>query len=340
MKKKVLFICGSMNITTQMQQIANELPEYDKFFTPFYADGFIKLLNKLKLVEFTIIGDKRSGECHRYLESQNLTIDYGGNQHEYDLVVTCSDLVVQKNIENRRRIVVQEGITDPEKFSFHLVKNVKFLPKWFAGTAANGISNNFDYYCVAGDGYRELFIKKGVKPEKIRVTGIPNFDDCQKYHDNDFPHHGYVLVCTSDLREKYRYENRKKFIKHALDIAKGRQLIFKLHPNEKFAKRTAEIKRLAPDALVFTSGSAEEMIANSEALITSYSSTIYVGLALGKEVYSVLDMDELRQLTPIQNGCAARHIADVCREVIDDAYKSNASVSSSNKHIPAHALNG
>ena len=39
------------------------------------------------------------------------------------------------------------------------------------------------------------------------------------------------------------------------------------------------------------------MIANSEALITSYSSTIYVGLALGKEVYSVLDMDELRQLT-------------------------------------------
>ena len=49
--------------------------------------------------------------------------------------------------------------------------------------------------------------------------------------------------------------------------------------------------------LAYTSGSAEEMIANSEALITSYSSTIYVGLALGKEVYSVLDMDELRQLT-------------------------------------------
>lgn len=337
MKKKILFICGSMNITTQMQQIAQELPEYDKYFTPFYADGFIKLLNKLRLVEFTIIGDKRAGECHRYLETHKLPIDYGGTQHDYDLVVTCSDLVVQKNIQDKKRIIVQEGITDPERFSFHLVKTFKFLPKWFAGTSANGISNNFDYYCVAGEGYRELFIQKGVKPEKIRVTGIPNFDNCQKYYDNDFPHKGYVLVCTSDLREKFRYENRKKFIKKALEIANGRQLIFKLHPNEKFERRTVEIKKLAPDALVYTSGSAEEMIANSEALITSYSSTIYVGLALGKEVYSVLDMDELRQLTPIQNGCAARHIADVCRELIGEGETSDEPVSSSNKQIPAHA---
>lgn len=337
MKKKILFICGSMNITTQMQQIAQELPEYDKYFTPFYADGFIKILNKLKLVEFTIIGDKRAGECCRYLEKQQLPIDYGGTQRDYDLVVTCSDLVVQKNIKDKKRIVVQEGITDPERFSFHLVKTFKFLPKWFAGTSANGISNNFDYYCVAGEGYRELFIRKGVQPEKIRVTGIPNFDNCQKYYDNDFPHKGYVLVCTSDLREKFRYENRKKFIKKALEIANGRQLIFKLHPNEKFERRTAEIKKLAPDALVYTSGSAEEMIANAEALITSYSSTIYVGLALGKEVYSVLDMDELRQLTPVQNGCAARHIADVCRELIGDEQSLDEPISSTKKQIPAHA---
>ena len=316
MRKKILFICGSMNITTQMEQIAAELPEYDKYFTPFYADGLIKLLNKLKLVEFTIIGDKRAGECYRYLESQKLAIDYGGEQHNYDMVVTCSDLVLQKNTRDKKRIVVQEGITDPERFSYHLVKTFKFLPKWFAGTSANGISNNFDYYCVAGDGYRDLFIQKGVAPEKIRVTGIPNFDNCKRYYDNDFPHKGYVLVCTSDLREKYRYENRKKFIRQALEIAAGRQLIFKLHPNEKFERRTAEIKKLAPEALVYTSGSAEEMIANSDTLITSYSSTIYVGLALGKEVYSLLDMEELRRLTPVQNGCAARHIAEVCRDTL------------------------
>ena len=30
-------------------------------------------------------------------------------------------------------------------------------------------------FCVASEGYRDLFISKGVKPEKIYVTGIPNF---------------------------------------------------------------------------------------------------------------------------------------------------------------------
>ena len=125
MKKNILFSCGSMNITTQMQQIAAELPEYDRYFTPFYADGFIKLLNTLNLVEFTIIGDKRAGECYRYLEDQKLTIDYGGKQHDYDLVVTCSDLVLQKNVRDKKLIVVQEGITDPERFSYHLVKTLQ-----------------------------------------------------------------------------------------------------------------------------------------------------------------------------------------------------------------------
>lgn len=32
-KKKILFICGSMNITTQMHQIAQALPEYTRHFT-------------------------------------------------------------------------------------------------------------------------------------------------------------------------------------------------------------------------------------------------------------------------------------------------------------------
>lgn len=112
-KKKILFICGSMNITTQMHQIAQALPEYTHYFTPFYVEGFLALLNKLKLLEFTIIGNKRAGQSLRYLKSQNLNIDYGGGQHDYDLVLMYSDLVLQKNIRDKKRIVVQEGITDP-----------------------------------------------------------------------------------------------------------------------------------------------------------------------------------------------------------------------------------
>jgi len=54
--------------------------------------------------------------------------------------------------------------------------------------------------------------------------------------------------------------------------------------------------------MVFTTGSAEEMIANCDVLITRFSSTAFVGLALGKETYSDFDMDELRRLMPVQNG--------------------------------------
>ena len=132
----------------------------------------------------------------------------------------------------------------------------------------------------------------------MRVIGIPNFDDCKQYYENDFPHKGYVLVCTSDLREKFRYENRKKFIEYAVEIADGRQLIFKLHPNENFDRATQEINRWAPGALVYSLGSAEEMIANCDVLTTSFSSTVYVGLALDKMVYSSLPMDELKALKP------------------------------------------
>jgi hypothetical protein len=61
------------------------------------------------------------------------------------------------------------------------------------------------------------------------------------------------------------------------------------------------------------------MIANCDALVTQYSSTVFVGLALGKECHSSWDLAELRRLMPIQNGCAARNVADVCRQVLAQA---------------------
>jgi hypothetical protein len=76
--------------------------------------------------------------------------------------------------------------------------------------------------------------------------------------------------------------------------------------------------RLAPGAMVYTTGSAEEMIANCDVLITQFSSTAFVGLALGKETYSDFDMDELRRLMPVQNGSAAVNIADVCRRFLEE----------------------
>jgi hypothetical protein len=148
---------------------------------------------------------------------------------------------------------------------------------------------------------------------------MPNFDDCDRYRQNDFPHRGFVLVCTSDMRETYKIEDRAAFLRHCVAIAAGRQLIFKLHPNEKLERASREIREVAPEALVYASGSAEEMIANCDVLISQYSSVAYVGLALGKEVHSYFDVEELRRLLPLQNKSAARNIAEVCRRVLEDA---------------------
>ena len=317
-RKKIFFICGSMNQTTQMHQISKHLGEYEHAFSPYYCDGLHEFLRRLGLLEFTIIGEKLAGRCLKYLQNHNLTVDYQGKNRPYDLVITCSDVYLQKNIRENNIVLVQEGITDAESMWFRLVKRFRFIPRWLAGTSATGLSDAYRAFCVASDGYRDFFIRKGAHPEKIIVTGIPNFDNCQQYCTNDFPYSHYVLVCTSPLREIFQGENREAFIQKAVDIAGGRQLVFKLHPNENTDRATQEIRQHAPGAMVFAAGSAEEMIANCDVLITRFSSTAFVGIALGKETHSDFNMDELRRLMPVQNDSAARNIADICRKFLND----------------------
>jgi len=317
MKKKVLFICGSMNQTTQMHQIAGCMAEYDQYFSPFFSDGLLGSATERGLLEFTIMGRKRSERTLDYLRLNHLKLDIGGFAHAYDLVVTCTDLIVPKHIRLKKIVLVQEGMTEPETILYHLAKNFQWIPRWIAGTATTGLSDAYEKFCVASEGYRDLFIRKGVNPAKLEVTSIPNFDNCEKYLLNDFAHRGYVLVCTSDNRETFIYENRIKNIRKYLEIADGRQLLFKLHPNENVSRATREIERYAPDSVVFSEGKTEEMIANSVMLIAQFSSTIFVGSALNKIVHCGLSPEELQSLTPLQNKSAAIKIADVCRHVIE-----------------------
>jgi hypothetical protein len=317
MRKKILFVCGSMNQTTQMHQIAAHLGAYDLWFTPFFSDGLLGLASDFGMLEFTIMGKKRSGRAIDYLISNNLQLDIGGALHPYDLVVTCTDLIIPKHIRRKKIVLVQEGMTEPETILFHLARNFRWVPRWIAGTSTTGLSDAYEKFCVASEGYRDEFVRKGVNPAKIVVTSIPNFDNCEQYLDNDFGHRGYVLVCTSDNRETFVYENRKKNIERYFEMAEGGQLLFKLHPNENVVRATGEINRFAPGSLVFAEGKTEEMIANSRMLIAQFSSTIFVGSALNKTVHCGLEPERLKALTPLQNRAAARKISEVCRDVID-----------------------
>ncbi len=316
MRKRIFFICGSMNQTTQMHQISKHLADCEHSFSPFYCHGFDEILRRLGLVEFTIAGNKMAKRSRTYLQSHGLPIDYQGKNRPYDLVVTCTDVYLQKNIRDNTIVLVQEGIIDPESIMYRLVKRLRFLPRWMADTAMTGLSDAYRAFCVASEGYRDFFIQRGARPEKIVVTGIPNFDNCRKYCTNDFPYNHYVLACTSNLREVCRREDRAALIRRAVEIAGGRQLIFKLHPNENVERATREINTHAPGAMVFATGNADEMIANCDALITRFSSTAFVGVALGKDTYSDFDMDTLRRLMPLQNDLAALNIANVCRRVL------------------------
>jgi hypothetical protein len=318
-RKKILFIGGSLNQTTQMHQVARELPEHEHAFTPYYVDGLLEGCRRLGLLEFTVAGNKLRARCEAYLRAQGLTIDPHGRAGGYDLVVMSSDLVVPGNIRRRGRrgvVLIQEGILDPAGLPFAVCRRLPFVPRWLAGTSTTGLSHAYERFCVASEGYRDLFIARGIPPERIAVTGIPNFDDCRRFAANRFPHRGFVLVCSSDARETFKKDDRRAFVEQCVAIAAGRRLLFKLHPNENAARATAEIGAWAPGALVYASGSAEEMIAHCDVLITQYSSTVFVGLALGKEVHSYFDLTELRRLMPVQNGSAARRIAAVCREVL------------------------
>lgn len=316
MKKKILFICGSLNQTTMMYKISQQLTEFDQYFTPYYADGLLGFFADRGKLGFTVVGGKFRAATEKFLNEKNLKIDYKGVRNDYDYVFTCSDLIIPKNIKNKKIVLVQEGMTDPEKLNYYIVRYLG-LPRYLASTSMSGLSHAYDLFCVASEGYRDFFIKKGCNPDKIVATGIPNFDNCKEHLNNNFPHKNYVLVCTSDMRETVSYENRKKTILDAVKIADGRPMIFKLHPNEKVERATREINKYAPGALVYATGNTNDMIANCDVLVTKYSTVVYVGMALGKEVYSYFDINILRRLTPMQNGGNShRNIADVFRKRI------------------------
>jgi hypothetical protein len=315
--QKLLFITGSINQTTQMHQIAGELQGFDCWFSQVFADSPLInfFLNRTKLLDGTVMSGQFRHNSEKYLKAHGLQIDYGAKLNTYDVVVYCTDMMVPVRMRKAKTIFVQEGMTDKKSVVSRIVKAINLPPFLSGNTSYNGATNICDVYCAASEGYKQLFTKNGTDEEKIIVTGIPNYDNLQQFRDNDFPYRGYVMVATTDMRETFRYENRPAFIRKAIKIANGRQLLFKLHPNENFEVAEKEIKKYAPKGtLIYRSGNTNQMIANCSELITQYSTVVYTGIALGKKVYSWFDLNELYRLLPIQNGgTSAKNIAEICR---------------------------
>jgi hypothetical protein len=321
MRKKILFITGSINQTSQMHQISSHLGDYDCWFSQVFPDSaFLKATMKLTpFANGTVLADHFRVRSESYLHQYGLQIDYMGNKNNYDLVMYCSDMVIADKFKQTKTIWVQEGMIDKRTPLTGVVKALG-LPPYFTGdTSLNGSTNVCDIYCAASEGYKDCFSKHGTDASKLIVTGIPNYDNHRQFLNNDFPFHNYVMVATTDMRETCRFENRRAFIKKAVKMAAGRPMLFKLHPNEKVDRAEAEIRKYSPaGTLIFHNGNTSHMIANCSELITQYSTVVYTGIALGKKVSSYFDVDDLKRLAPVQNGgTSAKKIARVCEGYIN-----------------------
>ena len=98
---KILFIGGSLNQTTMMHKIARKLDAHACNFSPYYADGLVKILAQAGLLNNTILGGRHYQTTLQYLRENKLPIDMRGRKFEYDLVVTGSDSIIQKNIRHK-----------------------------------------------------------------------------------------------------------------------------------------------------------------------------------------------------------------------------------------------
>jgi hypothetical protein len=248
LRKKILFITGSINQTTQMHKIAEQLPEYDCWFSQIFTDSpLIKsIIRHTSLVDGTVLAGQFRARSEEYLYKHGLKTDYRARKNNYDLVVYCSDLIIADSLRKYKTIWVQEGMIDRYRTLSAIVKKLG-LPAYLSfDTSLNGSGNTCDIYCAASDGYKNYFTKLGTDRDRIIVTGMPNYDNCNQYLDNDFPLRDYVMVATSDMRETYRKEDRPAFIQETVKIAAGRPLLFKLHPNEKFDRAEAEIRKYTP----------------------------------------------------------------------------------------------
>jgi hypothetical protein len=343
-RKKILFIIGSPNQTSQMHQVASLLPEYDSYFSQIYSKHpIVRQAIRSGLLDRTIFAGEFKKKADAYLEKHRLRNDYARSiyQNRYDMAVFCTDLLVTRELRDIKTVFVQEGMTDPVTTWGKWTRRLGLPPFFALNTAFNGGSNLCDLFCAASEGYKEQFSRWGTDPSKIFVTGIPNYDNAAAHLNNHFPHKGYVLVATSDIRETFHKDDRPAFIRHCVRIAAGRPLIFKLHPNEIKERAIAEIRAEAPaGTLIYTDGNTEQMIANCTELITQYSTVVYIGIALGKKVHSYFDVEKLKQLAPIQNGgVSAFLIADLCRQYIEfkgtrDEFLRTARVATTS--IPLH----
>ncbi|MBD3409354.1 MAG: hypothetical protein GF419_04040, partial [Ignavibacteriales bacterium] len=105
-RTKILFIGGSLNQTSMMHKISRYFDDCDRRFSPYYGDGIYAWGARNGLLNWTVLGGEFVRQTCGYMKEHGLTIDRRGAEGDYDLVFTGSDLLMQKNILDKRIVLV------------------------------------------------------------------------------------------------------------------------------------------------------------------------------------------------------------------------------------------
>jgi hypothetical protein len=307
-RKNILCVVGSRNQTTQLHEIAKFLEDdYNVYYSQLFGEGILyRAAAEIGFFDNTVLGRDSSftRSSQEYIRMHNLNYDYRGTTKgiTYDLALLSTDMIVPKSFKKIKTVWIQEGMIDPINKFAKLVNRLGLPPYTTASTALNGTTNIADLYFAMSQGYKEYFTTYGTDRNKILATGVPNFDHISSLKETTYPERDFVLVATSDIRELGGNDDRSHLIRKAVEIADGRKIIFKPHPNEKIRRVISEIYSLIPNATIITDPIIDTLIAHCDTLITQYSSCVYQGLVLGKTVYSYFPIEELESKKPIQNG--------------------------------------
>src|SRR5262245_24886362 len=105
--KNILLIAGTLNQTRAMLRIGGELSEHNCHYTPFYCDGHLLRASQRGQLDFTVLSGPLRERTMNLLRAAGVPLDERGERHDYDLVVTCTDLIIQQNLAGKRIVLVQ-----------------------------------------------------------------------------------------------------------------------------------------------------------------------------------------------------------------------------------------
>ncbi len=318
----ILIIVSSRTQVEMFRCIVNELEDFTVKFVNIEIEekeATEELLSRYGY-EFETVGRVNSDSAYSVLRREKPDIIITGNDQIFMdilLIEAANDLKIPS-------LTVQDGVLTLRKRNDYMKKGLKYylgLPlkfidfffikriplRYILDLLTFGLKHEIQPYghgdstkiAVFGESVREMFIKEGIFPDKIVVTGNPKFDRLQSSAEKN---------TTAHLEKKYNIPSGKKvfsvFTQYLVELGywnpaqrrefvseiaeavmelKDVHLIFKIHPIYEKKKDYEEILSKYPlNYDIFKFEPSDEIIDISDVVMAVFSTVALEAMVLGK----------------------------------------------------------